>query len=438
MDISDYFSTLEILISFNQISIASIIEIFFFIILIISSALISGSEIAFFSFSPALIDELKSSKNKRAVQILKLLGKPDILLATILIANNFINIAIVILSTYITSSLINFHNDFIFEFITQAVIVTFIILLFGEIIPKIYANKMNKKFAFLMAYPILVIQKILFPFSSILAKTSKFVDKKIQNTKEISMTDISYAIDITSGQTVHEKKIIKSVISLSNFEIREIMTPRVDVETVNFFDKLSLIKKIIAEKEFSRYPVVKDSQDDIVGILFIKDLLNIMGKDNYFEWQKIIKPAYFVPENKKADDLLQEFREKKIHLAIVSDEYGGFSGIVTLEDIIEEIVGDITDEFDTTEELIEKIDDFTYLLDGKLLLKDFQKYMNLPIDFFDDIKTDIETIAGLILEILGEIPKINQKLKYKDFEFKIKETTKTRIVKVIATLNKKQ
>lgn len=437
MDIPDYFSPLEILITFNQISVGSLIEIFFFILLIISSALISGSEIAFFSFSPAIIEEFKSSKNKKAAQILKLLEKPDILLATILIANNFINIAIVILSTYITSSLIDFHNDLVVEFITQAVIVTFIILLFGEIIPKIYANKMNKKFALLMAYPLLIIEKSIFPFSALLAKSSKLIDKKHQKTDEISMTDISYAIDITKGQTVSEKKIIKSVINLSNFEVREIMTPRVDVVTVNFYDKLSVIKKTIAENEFSRYPVIKDSQDDIAGILFIKDLLKIIEKDNDFEWQKIIKPAYFVPENKKTDDLLQEFREKKIHLAIVSDEYGGFSGIITLEDIIEEIVGDITDEYDTNEELIKKIDDSTYLLEGKLLLKDFQKYMNLPVNFFDDIKTDIETIAGLILEILGEFPKINQKLKYKDFEFTIKETTKTRIVKVMATLNKK-
>ncbi len=399
------------------------------------SALISGSEVAFFSLPPSALEELEKSKSNAESKVLKLLQKPNNLLATILITNNFVNIAIVVLSTYITATLIDFGEKEWLKFLVEAVLVTFIILLFGEIIPKIYANKFKKKFASMMAIPISFLQILLYPLVKILVKSTNIVNKRIQSTEKLSMSDISTAIDITSGHTQKEKKILKSVANLNNTEAREIMIPRVDVITIDYNIKLSAIKKLIEQSEFSRFPVTKDSLDNIVGILFIKDLIKFLNKDNYFEWQKMIKPAYFVPENKKIDDLLQEFRTKKNHIAIVSDEYAGFSGIVTLEDIIEEIVGEISDEYDINDSLFSKIEENKYIIDGKLLLNDLQKTLNLSDNFFDEIKGDAETIAGLLLEINGDFPKKNQKIKYKNITFTVQIINQRRIVKVLTELN---
>jgi len=421
--ISDFFS--------NPSNISALIEIIFFILLVFSSALISGSEVAFFSFSPSIIDNLKQSKNKSEKKIHQLLTEPNKLLATILITNNFVNIAIIVLSTYITATLIDFGNNTWLKFVIEAVAVTFIILLFGEIIPKIYANKFKKKFAILMSLPLSLLQSVLYPLVMILVKSTNIVNKRINPSEKLSMTDISHAIDITSGQSQNEKKILKNVVNLNNIEAREIMTPRVDVVTLNFEDKLSVVKKTVTEGEYSRIPVIKNSLDNVVGILFIKDLIKFLKKDNYFNWQELIKPPYFVPENKRIDDLLQEFREKRYHMAIVSDEYAGFSGIVTLEDIIEEIVGEINDEYDVPETMFSKLDNKKFLIDGKLLLNDLQKSLNISDTFFNELKGEIETVAGLILEIIGDFPEKNQKIKYKNLTFTIKEINKRRIVKII-------
>ena len=395
--------------------------------------MISGSEVAFFSLTPLIIESMNNSKSKQESHTLKLLEKPERLLATILITNNFINIAIVVLATYITASLINFGNNSFLKFLIEAIVVTFLILLFGEIIPKIYANKFKKEFALLMTFPLVFLEKILYPFASILIKSTEIVNKRIQSKEKLSIDDISYAIDITSGHSQKEKKILKNVVNLNNIEVHEIMTSRVDVITIDYHDKLSAVKKIIAQKEFSRLPVIKDSLDNIVGILYIKDFIKVLNKDNYYEWQKLIKPAYFVPENKKSDDLLQEFRNMKIHLAVVSDEYGGFSGIVTLEDIIEEIVGEINYKHELPDNFLKKISENKYLVDGKLLLNDLQKEFNLKENFFDNITGDIETVAGLILDIKEDFPKKNNVINFQNIEFKIEETTNRRIVKVIVT-----
>ncbi len=426
----EFFTLLFANLTFNKPTFAGIIELVIFVILIIMSALVSGSEVAFFSLTPKNLEALKNSPQKSHIRVLRLLEKSDYLLATILISNNFINITIVVLSTYITATMIEFHNNEALKFAFEAILVTFIILLFGEIIPKIYANKYKMQFASFMANPLVFAGKIFYPLSSLLVKYSNIVNKKMQKKQTIAMSDLSYAIDITSGQSQNEKKILKNVVNFSNTEAREIMTPRVDVVTVDYNDKLSAIKKIISENEFSRLPVIKDSLDNIVGILYIKDLVRILNKDNYFDWQKNIKQAYFVPENKKIDDLLQEFRDKKIHIAVVSDEYGGFSGIITLEDIIEEIVGEISDEFDLPEDLITKIADNKYIVEGKLLLNDFSKYFNLSEDFFDEIKGDVETIAGLLLEMNGDFPRRGQTLVYKNIDFTVSEINNRRIVKV--------
>lgn len=431
--ISEFFSTLNAIISFNPPDINCSIEIIIFILLIFSSALISGSEVAFFSLTPNIIKSLEESESKVEKKIIKLINKPDRLLATILIANNFVNIAIVVLATYITAFLINFADNDWLKFLIEAVAVTFIILLFGEIIPKIYANKFKKSFLLLMAIPISTLEKIFYPLATVLVRSTKIVNKRLQGSNALSMSDLSHAIDITSEPSQNEKKILKSVVNLNNIEVREIMTPRVDVVRLSKDSKLSVVKKTITESGFSRIPIYEDELDNIIGILYIKDMINSLNKDNYFEWQKFIRPAYFVPEKKKIDDLLQEFRTKKIHLAIVSDEYAGFSGIVTLEDTIEEIVGEIQDEFDISESLFSKTADNEYVVDGKLLLKDFQRMTNISDKFFDKDKGDAETIAGLLLEILGDFPTTNQKIKYKNIDFKIISVNNRRIEKVKTT-----
>lgn len=424
---------METLLEFfsNPSNISTIVEIIFFVLLVFSSALISGSEVAFFSLSLSVIQKLEQSDTNAEKKIFQLLQEPDKLLAVILITNNFVNIAIVVLSTYITATIINFGEKLWIKFLFEAVFVTFIILLFGEIIPKIYANKFQKKFASFMSIPLGILQTILYPFVMILVKSTNLMNKNIQANEKLLMSDVSYAIDITSGHSQNEKKILKSVVNLNNIEAREIMVSRVDVVTVEYNEKLSVIKKVIQESEFSRIPVIKESLDNVVGILFIKDLISVIDKDNYFEWQKLIKPAYFVPENKKIDDLLQEFRTKKIHMAVVSDEYAGFSGVVTLEDIIEEIVGEINDEYDVPDNLLSKIDDKNFLIDGKLLLKDLQKSLNINDDFFDNVKGDSETVAGLILELNGDFPKKDQVISYKNLTFTVQLINNRRIVKIL-------
>ncbi len=424
-------------ISFNLPSVENIIEIIFFFLLIFSSALISGSEVGFFSLTPTILETFKNSKSKNDKKILDSLNEPDKLLATILIANNFVNIAIILITTKITTDVINFPDQKWIKFLIEVVFITFVLVLFGEITPKIYANRYKKSLIRMMVFPLSFLQKIFYPLVYILIKFTKVANKKIQGKNELSMKDLSFAIDMTSDSTKNEKKILKSVVNISNIEVREIMTPRVDVITLNSSFKLSVVKSIIADACFSRIPVYEDELDNIIGVLYIKDLIKFLNKDNYFNWQSFIRPAYFVPENKKVDDLLQEFRTKKIHLAIVSDEYGGFSGIVTLEDTIEEIVGEINDEYDIPDNLFEKISEFQYVVDGKLLLNDFQRLLNVNYSFFDENKGDAETVAGLILEIIGDFPNKNQLIKYKNIEFKIISINNRRIEKIDVKIQKK-
>jgi len=286
-----------------------------------------------------------------------------------------------------------------------------------------------------MVYPVYILGKVVYPLASILVSSTNIVNRKLQKANSLSMVDLSYAIDITSEPSQNEKKILKSVVNLSTTEVRQIMTPRVDVVAIEKGDKLSVVKKTIASSGFSRIPVYENDLDNIIGVLYIKDLIQYLNKDNYFVWEQFIRPAYFVPENKKIDDLLQEFRAKKIHLAIVSDEYAGFCGLVSLEDIIEEIVGEINDEFDIPDNMFTKIANNQYLLDGKLLLNDFQKLTNISDTFFDSIKGDAETIAGLLLEIIGDFPNKNQKISFKNIDFFVEEISNRRIVKVKAIFN---
>ncbi len=428
--ISEYFSD----ITFHQFSLKVAIEILIFILLLISSALISGSEVAFFSLSPQILQKFKSNKNsKKERLVIKLLEDPDKLLATILITNNFVNIGIVIITTYITNSLIDFGQHAKIKFIYEVVFTTFVILLFGEIIPKVYSNKYNQQVARFMSYPLNILEKIFSPLAFLLLKPSSLF-KKIQATENLSVKDLLEAIELTSEDLQDENKILKNVMEIRNIEVREIMTSRVDVFMLECSEPFEIVKKKIAEKAFSRIPVYKENLDNIIGILYIKDLIKYL-KQKDLDWCKFIKPPYFVPENKKIDDLLVEFREKKIHLAIVSDEYGGFSGIVTLEDILEEIVGDIKDEFGKDQEFYKKINENTYLFDGKILLKDFIRILNIDDEIFEGCEA--ETLAGLILDIKGEFPKEKDDIEWKNFVFIIEKMEKTRIAKIKVILNKK-
>ncbi len=407
-----------------------IVELFFFVLLLISSALISGSEVAFFSLLPEDIEQIKKSaaQNKVSYIILRLLQAPDRLLATILISNNFVNIGIVILSTFIVDEAFHFSAEWQ-RFVFEAVIVTFLILLFGEVIPKVYANTYNKTFTQLMAYPLLILNKLLSPISEFLLGSSAIISKIVKPKAEISLEDISRAIDITSG--VHEeKKILKEIIRFGSVDVKEIMTPRVDVVAIDYDSKFSEVKQKIAQSGFSRYPVYKERLDNIKGILVAKDLIAHLHRDDSFQWQALVREPLFVPETMKIDDLFELFQQKKTHLAIVIDEYGGFSGIVTLEDVLEEIVGDITDEHDKGDLGYRKLPDGSYEFDGKFLINDFYRIFNINEEIFEPLKGDAETLAGLLLEIKGDFPQKGEKFLIKGFEFQVLDVDKRHILKI--------
>ena len=424
---SIYYIITNISISFYSISIKIILELLLLLFLLFSSALISGSEVAFFSFSPNNILTLKNNKAKTNNKIIKLIENPERLLATILITNNFVNIGIIILSTFITASLINFSEIEWLKFVIEAVVITFIILLFGEIIPKVYANQYNIRFAKIMAYPLFYLTKILFPFSSILMKSTFIVSKLFMKKEKMSIKDISDAIDIASDNIITEKEMLKGAVKFGKTEVKEIMTPRIDVVSIEIKEKFSKVKQIIMESGFSRIPIFENSLDNILGVLYVKDLIKYIDKNADFNWNKLLKKPYFIPETKKIDDLLQEFRNKKIHIALVSDEYGGISGIISLEDVLEEIIGEIQDEFDGKDENYKIINENIFIFEGKFPLKDFYKIIKINENFFDEIKSDSETIAGVVLNIVGEFPKKGARIRYKNLIFSIEAIDKRRI-----------
>ena len=429
---------LNIQISFYQISIEIIIEMIFLFILLLSSALISGSEVAFFSFTPTNLNSLKNSDSKTSKAILKLLKNPERLLATILITNNFVNIGIIILSTFITSALINFENIQWLKFVFEVIFVTFLILLFGEIIPKVYANLKNKTFAKLLVFPIFYLDKILYPISYLLLKSTSIVNKIFTNKQKMSIQDISDAIDIAAVGAKLEKEILKSAITFGKTQVREIMTPRIDVITIEVHEKFTKVKQIIMDTGFSRIPIFQDNFDNIKGVLYTKDLIKYLDKKADFKWNKLIRKPYFVPETKKIDNLLQEFREKKNHLALVSHEYGGISGIITLEDILEEIIGEIQDEFDTQDDNYKIIDQNNFIFEGKFPLKDFYKIVNAPENVFDKVKGDSDTLAGIILQIITDIPKKGDVIHYKNYSFTIESADNRKIKQIRVKNNEKK
>lgn len=402
------------------------------LILLLCSALISGSEVAYFSLSPAEKIKITGRSTKKNIYTSKNLESLDHLLATILVANNFVNVGIVILMSFTVDSLVDFSSEPILGFVFQVIIISFILLIIGEIIPKVYATKHALKFARFISLPLYYLIKVLKPVNSLLIFSTSFVNKRLHsNSQHISVDQLSQALELTSQLELKEdQEILKGIVKFGNKSVVEIMRSRVDVVSADIKDSYAKIMNIITEKGFSRIPVYSDTFDNIKGILYIKDILPHIHKGTTFRWQSIIRPPFYVPETKKIDDLLEDFQKNKVHMAIVVDEYGGTSGIVTMEDIMEEIVGEITDEFDEEEKFFTKISENKYLFDGKTLLNDFYKVIGSDEALFDDIKGEADTLAGLILELKGEIPAKNDIINCKNFVFSIEAVDNRRIKQI--------
>ncbi|MEN3323953.1 gliding motility-associated protein GldE [Mariniflexile soesokkakense] len=424
----------SLMISVDFSIVFGVVLLFF---LLFCSALISGAEVALFSLSRTDIEKGLEAKSKRIQIITRLLERPKKLLATILVANNFINIGIVILFAYLSSDLFSGVSSPLIKFVIEVVVVTFLILLFGEILPKIYASRNNLKFATFMAYPLKVLDVLLSPLSLPMRSVTIAIHNKLGKQKSnLSVDQLSQALELTSEEdtTKEEHKILQGIVSFGNTDTKQVMRPRIDIFALNIEQKYIEILPEITKNGYSRIPVYKDSIDTIKGILYVKDLLPYIDRKQ-FDWTTLMREPFFVPENKKLDDLMAEFQEKKVHLAVVVDEYGGTSGLISLEDIIEEIVGDISDEFDDEDLTYSKLDDNNFVFEGKTALKDFYKIIKLEDEtIFEGNKGEAETIAGFVLEISGSFPKLNSKINFENYVFKIESLDKKRIKLVKFTI----
>ena len=417
------------------------------VILLVGSALISGAEVALFSLTQKDLDEAKKSKSKSFEIIIDLLKKPKKLLASILVANNFINIAIVILFASTSNNLFQEIDSELnlagfkinLVFLLEVVLITFLILLLGEILPKVYANRNNLKFSRFMAYPLKFLDIIISPISIPMQEATLLIHKKLGNQKlTLNVEHLSQALELASDEdtTKEEQKILQGIVSFGNIDTKQVMRPRIDIFALD--EATSYIKIIpeILKNGYSRIPVYKDSIDSVIGVLHVKDLLPHLQKKQ-FNWTNLIRTPFFVPENKKLDDLMVEFREKKNHLAVVVDEYGGTSGIVSLEDVIEEIVGDISDEFDDDDLSYSKLDANNFVFEGKTTLRDFYRIIKLnDVSVFDEKKGEAETLAGFVLEISNSFPKLNSKINFKSYSFTVEALSNKRIKQLKVTLKR--
>lgn len=428
------FLSIITLVTFNSSALVSVVAL---VVLLMCSALISGAEVAFFSLTQSQLDsDSKTFKNR--ILVAKLLSTPKRLLATILVANNFINIAIVLLFASLSSVLLDHFSD-TFRFIVEVVIVTFLILLFGEILPKVYASRNNEKFSGFMARPLVILEKLFAVLSVPMQMGTTFLEDKLAKTKSnLNVNQLSQALELTSEEetTDEEQKMLKGIVSFGNTDTRQVMRPRIDIFALDITASFSEIVTQITKAGYSRIPVYEESLDKILGILYVKDLLPYLDR-KIVKWQELIREPFFVPENKKLDDLLNEFQDMKVHLAIVVDEYGGTSGIVSLEDIIEEIIGDISDEFDDDDLVYSKLDDRNYVFEGKTSLKDVYKVTHINSELFEENKGESETIAGFVLEISGGFPKRGEQITFEGFIFTIESLDKKRIKQLKLTLPEK-
>ncbi len=419
-------------IEFLPFSINTLSGLLALVIFLGLSAMISGSEVALFSLEPKDIESLKSNKKRSSQLILKLLSDPEQLLASLLVGNNFVNIAIVLLASNISDSLISFGDAKMFEFIFQIVFITFLLLLFGEIIPKVYAAHFPKTFALKLAGFVHVLGQITKPVNFILIHSTSFVNKRMGRHRHIlSIDEISKALKLANHEDLtDDKEILEGIVKFGSKSVSEIKHSRMDMVVIDFKSNFSEVLEIVRNAEYSRIPVFSGSLDQIRGILYPKDLLPHLTKGVSFKWQQLIRPPFFIPETKKIDDLLEEFQKSKVHLAIVVDEFGGTSGLVTMEDILEEIVGDIADEFDIEETFYTKIGTNEYLFDGRTLLNDFYKVVDCEENVFEEFKGDADTLAGLILELTGEFPELHEKVHCKNFKFHVEAIDMRRIKEI--------
>ena len=422
------FSEVQLLVPTTGAIIAGVLAC----VLLIFSGYASGSEIAFFSLSPNDLNDLDEEKNDCDRKIKALREESERTLATILITNNLVNVTIIMLANYFIAHVIDFGMAYWLEFVVITVLLTFLLLLFGEIMPKVYAGQHVLSFCRFSAPGIVVLRKLFYPLSSILLRSGMLAEKVVQKENHVlSVDDLEQALELTDeNELKEEKNMLEGIVRFGDETAKEVMTSRQDVVDLDFRTSFADVLKCVVENNYSRIPVYQGSIDNIRGILYIKDLLPYLSKPSNFRWQSLIRPPYFVPETKKIDDLLRDFQENKVHIAIVVDEFGGTSGIITLEDILEEIVGEINDEYDEEEKPYTRINANTYVFEGKTLLSDFYKILDLDDETFENVQGDADSLAGMLLEIKGDFPELHERIDFQNFTFEVTELDGHRISKI--------
>lgn len=409
-------------------------------LLLVVSAFASGSEIAFFSLSPSDINEMDPERKPKDSAIQKLRDDNERTLATILVTNNFVNVTIIMLCNYVFGKVIDFGNAYWLQFLCITVLLTFLLLLFGEIMPKVFARQNPLAFCRRVVNGILFARKIFWPIETVLLKSRVIAERLLRkDTHVLSVDELEQALELTDKDEIRdEKSMLQGIIRFGDETVKEIMTSRKDVVDIDIKTPFSRVIKCIVENNYSRIPVYQDNSDSIRGVLYIKDLLLHIGKPDTFRWQSLIRPPYFVPETKKVDDLLREFQDNRVHIAIVVDEFGGTSGIVTLEDVLEEIVGEIHDEYDEDDKMYKRVNSNTYIFEGKTPLSDFVKILDVSDDEFSEIEGEADTLAGLMLEMKGDFPEVHEKFEYDNFCFEIMEVSERRIASVKVVVKEKK
>ena len=432
-------SDISSLVVFQPITTGIVLAAILAAFLLLLSGFASGSEIAFFSLSPQDLDELEPDKRSEDSRIVMLRDDSERTLATILIANNFVNVTIIMLCNYIFGSLVKFKSEWL-EFLCITVLLTFLLLLFGEIMPKVYSRQTPLEFCRRVVGGVMFLRKLFWPLETILIRSGMLAEKVMQKeNRQLSVDDLEQALELTDKNDIKEEQsMLQGIIRFGDETAKEVMTSRQDIVDLDIRSSYADVLKCIVENNYSRIPVYQDNTDNIRGVLYIKDLLPHLGKPASFRWQSLIRPPYFVPETKKIDDLLREFQDNKVHIAIVVDEFGGTCGIVTLEDILEEIVGEINDEFDEDEKTYSKLNYYTYLFEGKTLLSDFCRILQIDDDEFSDVEGDADTLAGLLLEIKGDFLSIHEKIDYLNYTFEVVGLEERRISRVKVIIHEKK
>lgn len=418
------------LITVHAPGVASIVALICAALALLISGFVSGSEIAFFSLTPAQREELSETPSGATIE--SLVQNPQRLLATILIANNLVNVTIVILCNFAFNKIFEFQSG-VLDFIFQSVVLTFLILLFGEILPKLYANTYAVGWARMAAGGINTLVHLFFPISSMLVRSTSIVNRVVtKKVDDISVDDLSQALEVTDVTAPDEKEMLEGILEFGDTTASQVMTPRVDMTTVDFGATFKQVMDVVIQSGFSRLPVVEGTDDNIRGVLYSRDLLPYIGKETPagFQWQSLVREPYFVPESRMIDDLLEDFRRRRIHMAIVIDEYGGTQGIVTMEDVLEEIVGDINDEYDEEEVTYKRLPDDTYIFEGKTLLTDFFRVTDLNEEDYADVAEECDTLAGMLLAIKGDFPKAKESIVYHRCRFLVLSIERHRIASV--------